>query len=257
MRIKLIRNATVFIEYAGKRFLIDPVLGGKGSFRAFGDSLRKDMKNPIVDLPIPMEEIINVDAVVITHMHLDHFDPAANELLPRDKKVFVENEEALKELENSGFQDIEILSLDSKFHDIKLNRTPGQHGRGEVLEVIGNVCGVVFSHPDEKSLYIAGDTVWYKGVEDTINHYQPEIIVLNGGGNILMDEMLVMGKDDILNVHRAKPDSKIVSVHMEAMNHWTLSRKDLRSFAEENGFSGFLFVPEDGEEIYFELTIDD
>ena len=72
-----------------------------------------------------------------------------------------------------------------------------------------------------------------------------------------MDEMLVMGKDDILNVHRAKPDSKIVSVHMEAMNHWTLSRKDLRSFAEENGFSGSLFVPEDGEEIYFELTIDD
>lgn len=251
MKIKLIRNATILVEYAGNRFLIDPVLGGKGSFRAFGDSLRKDIKNPIVDLPIPVQEIVNVDAVVITHMHLDHFDPAANELLPKDKKVFVENEDAVKELENSGFTDIEILSLDSKFHEIELTRTPGQHGRGDVLKVIGEVCGVVFAHPDEKTLYIAGDTVWYEGVDEIIKNHQPDVIVVNGGGNILMGEMLVMGKEDILKVHKARPDAMILSVHMEAMNHWTLSRDALKSFAVENGFSDSLFVPEDGEELYF------
>lgn len=251
MKIKLIRNATILVEYAGNRFLIDPVLGDKGSFRAFGDSLRKDIKNPIVDLPIPVQEIINVDAVVITHMHLDHFDPAANELLPKDKKVFVENVDAVKELENSGFTVIELLSLDSKFHEIELTRTPGQHGRGDALQVIGDVCGVVFSHPDEKTLYIAGDTVWYGGVDEIIKNHQPDVIVVNGGGNILMGEMLVMGKEDILKVHKAKPDAKIVSVHMEAMNHWTLSRDALKSFAVENGFSDSLFVPEDGEELYF------
>ena len=32
MKIRLIRNATTLVEYAGKRLLIDPVLGGKGSF---------------------------------------------------------------------------------------------------------------------------------------------------------------------------------------------------------------------------------
>ena len=32
MKITQIRNATLIIEYAGKRFLIDPMLGPKGSF---------------------------------------------------------------------------------------------------------------------------------------------------------------------------------------------------------------------------------
>lgn len=249
MIIKLIRNATILVEYAGKRFLVDPVLGDKGSFRAFGDSLRKDMKNPIVELPMPVEEILDVDAVIITHMHLDHCDPAAMELLPKNKKVYVENEDALKELKNAGFLDVEILSQDSRFRDIKLSRTPGQHGRGDVLQVIGDVCGVVFTHPDEKTLYIVGDTVWYDGVNDIIKLHQPKVIVVNGGGNILMGEMLVMGKEDILQVHKAKPEAMIISVHMEAMNHWTLSRGELKSFAEENNFADSLFVPDDGEEI--------
>ncbi len=249
MKIRLIRNATTLVEYAGKRFLIDPVLGGKGSFRAFGDSLRKDMKNPIVDLPISAEEIIDVDAVVITHMHLDHFDPAAKDLIPKDKKIYVENEDALKEMEGSGFLDVEILGKGSEFHEIKLIRTPGQHGRGEVLQVIGDVCGVIFSHPAEKTLYVVGDSVWYDGVDEIIKTHQPEVIVVNGGGNVLMGEMLVMGKEDILKVHKSKPDAMIISVHMEAMNHWTLSREELRSFAEENGFIRSLLIPEDGEEI--------
>lgn len=29
MKIQQIRNATIIIEYAGKRFLVDPMLGGK------------------------------------------------------------------------------------------------------------------------------------------------------------------------------------------------------------------------------------
>ena len=252
MKIRLIRNATTLVEYAGKRFLIDPVLGAKGSFRVFGDSLRKDMKNPIVDLPISAEEIVDVDAVVITHMHLDHFDPAAKDMIPKDKKIYVENEDAVKELEGSGFLDVEILGKDSRFHEIKLIRTPGQHGRGEVLQVIGDVCGVIFSHPKEKTLYVVGDSVWYDGIDEIIKTHQPEVIVVNGGGNVLMGEMLVMGKEDILKVHKVKPNATIISIHMEAMNHWTLSREELRSFAEENGFIGSLLVPEDGEEYQFQ-----
>lgn len=35
MKIQQIRNATIIIEYAGKRFLVDPMLGEKGSFAPF------------------------------------------------------------------------------------------------------------------------------------------------------------------------------------------------------------------------------
>lgn len=35
MKIQQIRNATIIIEYSGKRFLVDPVLGEKGSSAPF------------------------------------------------------------------------------------------------------------------------------------------------------------------------------------------------------------------------------
>src|SRR4249920_3338704 len=39
--------------------------------------------NPLVPLPMPAEDVVrNLDAVVITHLHEDHFDETAARLLP-------------------------------------------------------------------------------------------------------------------------------------------------------------------------------
>lgn len=38
-----------------------------------------------------------------------------------------------------------------------------------------------------------------------------------------------MGKEDIYAVSKAAPDAKIISVHMEAVNHWTLSKEELKA----------------------------
>src|SRR5690625_6438731 len=54
MNIQLIRNATLVVQYAGKKFLIDPMLAEKGTLPAFGpevglpDAPRQDQKNPLV-----------------------------------------------------------------------------------------------------------------------------------------------------------------------------------------------------------------
>jgi len=37
------------------------------------------------------------------------------------------------------------------------------------------------------------------------------------------------------------------SVHMEAVNHWTLSREDLKRFINEKGIMSNVLVPDDGE----------
>ena len=52
MKIQQIRNATIIIEYAGKRFLVDPMLGKKGSFAPFPFSHHQELRNPLHDLPI-------------------------------------------------------------------------------------------------------------------------------------------------------------------------------------------------------------
>jgi hypothetical protein len=53
--LQLIRNATLRLRFAGVEFLIDPMLGVKGSIRAMGDSTER---NPTVDLPCPIADVL-------------------------------------------------------------------------------------------------------------------------------------------------------------------------------------------------------
>lgn len=253
MKIQQIRNATIVVHYAGKKFLIDPFLAEKGTYPPFPNSLRQDQNNPLVGLPVSIDHIINhVDAVILTHLHVDHWDDAAKEVLPKDMKMFVQNEEDAKKISNAGFQNIEVLQEDTLFEGIQLMKTKGEHGRGEILKLAGQVCGVVFKHINEKTLYVAGDTVWYEGVQEVIETHSPEIIVVNGGDNqFLQGGSLVMGKEDIFEVCQSAPDAKIISVHMEAVNHWTLSREELKNFTKEKGISSNVLVPNDGESYSF------
>ncbi|ARW05622.1 UPF0173 protein YddR [Bacillus atrophaeus] len=152
MNIQQIRNATLVVEYAGKTFLIDPMLAEKGTYPPFPNSPRQDQKNPLVSLPTSVDHMINnLDAVIVTHLHLDHFDDAAKDMLPKDIKMFVQNEEDAKEVRNAGFQNVEILTTDTDFEGIQLIKTKGEHGRGDILKLAGLVCGVVFKHQSEKT----------------------------------------------------------------------------------------------------------
>jgi L-ascorbate metabolism protein UlaG (beta-lactamase superfamily) len=248
MNIQQIRNATLVVQYAGKKFLIDPFLAEKGAYPPFPNSLRQDQNNPLVSLPSSIDEIINdVDAVILTHLHLDHYDDAAKEALPKDIKMIVQNEEDANSIKNDGFNNVVVLQEDTVFEGIQLIKTKGEHGRGEILKLAGLVCGVVFKHSTEKTLYVAGDTVWYEGVQEAINTHAPEVIVVNAGDNQFLEGgSLVMGKDDVYEVHKAAPSAKIIASHMEAVNHWTLSRKELKGFLNEKGISSNVLVPNDG-----------
>ncbi|MED4240884.1 MBL fold metallo-hydrolase [Priestia megaterium] len=253
MKINQIRNATILVEYANKKFLIDPMLAEKGTYPPFPNSPRQDQNNPLVSLPTPVENIIEgIDAVIVTHLHLDHFDEAAQRILPKDIKMFVQNEEDATEVKNAGFQNVEVLQEDTVFEGIQLIKTKGEHGRGEILKLAGLVCGVIFKHQSEKTLYVAGDTVWYDEIQKTIDTHKPEIIVVNGGDNQFFEGgSLIMGKEDIYEVYKAAPDAKIIVVHMEAVNHWNLSREELNSFINEKEMSSTVLVPDDGESYTF------
>lgn len=61
---------------------------------------------------------------------------------------------------------------------------------------MGVVSGYVFQDPYEKTLYIAGDTIYYKGVENNIKTYKPDVIVVNSWDARLMYGRLIMNKED-------------------------------------------------------------
>ncbi|MDN3523009.1 MBL fold metallo-hydrolase [Halomonas ramblicola] len=253
MKLQQIRNATVIIDYAGKRFLIDPMLSPKGAFPAFPGTVNDHLSNPLVELPIPMEDILAVDAVIVTHTHEDHWDEAAKRLVPKNKPIFVQNEQDAGEIRAEGFADVRMLGDDSEFEGITLIMTAGQHGSDGIMaspagELLGEVCGVVFRHPDEKTVYLTGDTIWNAYVQDSLAQHQPDVVILNAGdAQIPALGSIIMGKQDVHEVYRAAPGAALIATHMESVNHATLTRDELRAFAAEKGMADHLLVPEDGE----------
>ena len=254
MKIQQIRNATLIVEYAGRKILIDPMLSDKGTLPAFIPAKNWTFKkNPLNDLPYAKEEIIKeVDFVFVSHLHPDHWDEEALRILPKGIKIFVQDQADKSKIEKSGFTNVEILTENSSFGDLKLSRTKAQHGNGYILKIAGLVCGLVLKHPTEKTLYIAADTVWYEGVQEALDKHQPEIIVLNGGDNqFAFGGQVIMNKKDINEVHKAIPNATIVVSHMEGVNHNTLTRKELKEFLSEKGIADKVNVPEDGQSYTF------
>ena len=75
---------------------------------------------------------------------------------------------------------------------------------------------------------------------------------VNAGDNQFFEGgSLIMGKDDVYEVYKAASNVKIIAVHMEAVNHWALSREELKNFIHEKRITSNVLVPDDGESYTF------
>lgn len=258
MNMTQVRNATLIIEYAGQKLLIDPMLAKQGAYPGFPGTANAHLRNPLVDLPLSIDDILDVDAIIVTHTHPDHWDQAAVDLIAKDKLIFVQNEQDAVLLGSQGFINLQILSDHSVFAGISLIKTSGQHGSDELYAIpqmatrMGNVCGVVFKHPQEKTVYLAGDTIWGHQVEDHLQKYRPDVVILNAGfAQADGFGAIIMGKEDLLRTHNILPEAKIVATHMEAINHCVLSRQALKDYIVAQRLQTLASVPLDGETLTF------
>lgn len=252
MKIRQIRNATLLIDYAGKRILTDPWFSPKGAIPGFDGTPNSHLRNPTVDLPVPVDELIDVDAVILTHVHPDHWCEVAAAALPKDVPFFVQHFGDRETIKAAGFTDVRVLTGNPQFDGIKIIKTGGQHGSDavvqDVYDLLGEVCGVILKHSAEKSLYLAGDTVYNAYVEGNLAVFKPEVVVLNccdaqvtGYGSI------IMSKENVREVCLQAPSATIVASHMEAVNHATLTRAELRQYLADNALTDRVQIPADGE----------
>lgn len=260
VELQQVRNATVKISYGGTTFLIDPMLAKKGAYPGFENTYRSELRNPLVDLPAsPTDVISGIDAVIVTHTHLDHWDDAAQKALPKDIPLFTQHEEDARLIRSQGFKNVSVLTDEAEFGGVKLTKTGGQHGTDEMYSMpalakpLGEAMGVVFQAPGYKTLYLAGDTVWRKEVDQAIDKYRPEVIVLNAGKAKMTgyEGAIIMGEEDVLRASKAAKDARIVAVHMDAVNHMSLTREELRTYVSKQGIESRVDIPENGASLAF------
>jgi L-ascorbate metabolism protein UlaG (beta-lactamase superfamily) len=246
MHLRLIRNATLRLELSGHRLLVDPMLDPAGARPPVEDT-DDDRRNPLVELPEPPEVVVaGVDAVLVTHMHRDHFDDTAARLLPKDVPVLCQPEDADR-LRGHGFADVRPVEATTELDGISLTRTPASHGRGATAERMAPASGYLLRERAGRSLYIAGDTVLYDAVEEVLDEQRPDVVVVNASGaRFTGGDPIVMDADEVIAVARRLPSARVVAVHLDAINHCVETRADLHQRVHEEGLEDRVTVPEDG-----------
>lgn len=256
MKIHQIRSATIIVTYNNKRFIIDPWFMPKDYMEGFEAGLNSDIRQPRVELPSDFDvNNLNLDAIILTHFHPDHWDEFAQKSLDKDLPFFVQNEFDRDIIKSQGFSDVRIMSENgTDFDGITLYRTDCQHGRREVIEPVCrqvgmpyDASGVVFKSADEKTLYVAGDTIWCDEPQNAIDKYSPEVIVINScGATLKIGERLIMDIDDVKAISDYAKNSLIIASHMDTVSHLTVTREDIKSLNLKN-----IVVPDDNEVLTF------
>jgi L-ascorbate metabolism protein UlaG (beta-lactamase superfamily) len=234
---------------AGKRVLVDPMLDPAGARPPVANT-RPERRNPLVELPEPAKVVAGrLDGLLVSHLHVDHLDDTAVDLLPKDVPLHCQppDEGALRD---RGFADVRPVATRVDWDGISISRTGGRHGTGEIADALAPVCGFVLAAPGEPTLYIAGDTIYCDDVSDALDRHRPDVVVVNAGGARFVEgDPITMTADDVVAVARRAPEATIVAVHVEAINHCLETRADLHQRLHDEGLDGRVIVPEDGAAI--------
>jgi L-ascorbate metabolism protein UlaG (beta-lactamase superfamily) len=250
VRLTLVRHATLVIEIGGRRLMVDPMLddaGARGPVRG----TPQERPNPLVPLPFTAQEAVaGVEAVLVTHTHVDHLDAAGVTALPRGVAVLCQPED-LADLSPLGFADLRPVPAGEavEWRGLRVSRTGGRHGRDDrMVRAMGPVSGFVVEADGEPTVYVAGDTVWCDEVASAIAGHRPDWIVVNAGGaRFLEGGTITMEAPDVAALARAAPGARVVAVHMEAINHCLELRDDLARALAAEGLAGRVEIPADGQ----------
>ena len=182
-------------------------------------------------------------------------------LLPKELPLFAQNEEEADASRKIGFKDVRVLKEEGiEFDGVKLYKTPCDHGSGDLVterfynmvKLTDQACGVLFKSDSETvTFYLAGDTIYYPGVKETIEKFEPQVVAVNAAGaQAPTGHALIMNQYDIWALMNDFPKLAVIATHVEGVSHATVNREMLRAFAKVKGLTA-LAIPNDLETLTY------
>ncbi|WP_435770160.1 MBL fold metallo-hydrolase [Nocardioides sp. SYSU DS0651] len=197
--IEFVGTATCILRLGPFTLLTDPNFLHRGQYAYLGKGL---FSRRLTDPTLQPTELPPLDAVVLSHLHGDHFDRVARRELDRDLPVLT-TPAAARRLHQWGFGRAEGLRtwettvLEDGEWRLEITSMPGVHGPGPVKALMPPVMGSVLelrrgSEPPHRT-YLSGDTLHRPWLREVVERTGPlDAAVLHLGGTRVLGILLTM-----------------------------------------------------------------
>jgi L-ascorbate metabolism protein UlaG (beta-lactamase superfamily) len=242
MKFIQIRHGTSIVELDNLKILVDPILYKKHTLKPIKGGI--DQRNPLIDIFVNENVLKNIDIILLTHLHYDHFDPEILKFFGINVPIIC-SIDYKKKLLRLGFSNTYFVKDKIEINGMEIVLVKGKHGTGIVGVSMGKSYGFVLNTKDNNNVYITGDTIWCESIKKTIEDYNPKYIIGFAGSATIKNVHITLDENDIKKLLEQSPNSKIIVNHMDAWNHCILTREKLKNSIENKN----LYIPNDGETI--------
>lgn len=239
-RITFIGNATTLIECGPFRLLTEPDFLHKGQRAYLGWGL---VSKRLTEPAMQPEQLPALDAVLLSHLHGDHWDRVARRALDHELRVVTTTHAARRLRGLHGFHHAIGLrswqqeTLRKSDNALTVTSLPGLHAPGPAKLLLPPVMGSMLEFGPARGdvgcrIYVSGDTLMFDGLREIPARYpRVDVALLHLGGTTLPGGLLVTMDArqgaDLLEL--VKPSSALPIHHSD----YTLFRSPLSDFRAE------------------------
>jgi L-ascorbate metabolism protein UlaG (beta-lactamase superfamily) len=255
-RLHFVGNATSLLHLGGFTVLTDPnfLHAGQRAYLGYG-LVSKRLRDPALQV----DQLPPLDAVLLSHLHGDHWDRVAERGLDREVPV-VTTVAAARTLARRGFrteglatwEPHELVRGDDR---LRVTAVPGRHGRGALARllppVMGSLIDVERAGQRRLRLYVSGDTLLVHELREIGQRFPDiDVAVVHLGGTRLLKLMLVTmdGREGAELVRLIDP-AAVVPVHIDDYTVFTSPLSDFTSELVHHGLADRLRVVERGSSV--------
>jgi L-ascorbate metabolism protein UlaG (beta-lactamase superfamily) len=225
LRATWLGHSTVLLEIDGRRVLTDPVWGNRASPFPFMGPKR------FQPVPVAIDALPPLDAIVISHDHYDHLDQASVRALAALKVPFVTSLGVGAHLEAWGIAPERIIELDwwestTLANGLVLTAAPSHHFSGRGLHDRNTTLWSSFVLRGERSsVFFSGDTGLSPHFAEIGQRLGPfDLVMLEVGAFHPSWGSIHLGPDNALRAWEQIGSGRLLPIHWATFNlathHW-------------------------------------
>ncbi|AKT50987.1 MBL fold metallo-hydrolase [Arsenicicoccus sp. oral taxon 190] len=200
----------------------------------------------------------DLDAVVLSHLHGDHFDRVARRELRREAPVLTTSH-AARRLDRWGFHPVAMgrwttHTLERDGVGLRVTATPGRHAPGPAQALLPPVMGSVLELDDGAGrpfrVYITGDTLYRRSLRAVVDRCGPlDAMVIHLGGTRILGMLVTMDDRQGARLVQAVRPAVTVPVHFDDYGVFRSPRADFERRFARDGLPGDLRLVERGQTV--------